>query len=411
MKQRGSEAGFTMVELLVVLVVSSFVVAAAWSLAQIGGEVHVRELRRADSERTRRNLEVGVGAALERSTRAGFSSHNFGMARVGVATSSGVEGDTLILIRAAGRALGVASRPCAAGASALCIALQGDQGSTVKEAQLLAVGSDKAGYRLVQVRSVGGPYDVPCGADCPQEAFCPVTIHPASVVSDVVLATTTAGGGGGSVSVSGPCRESFEPGRSCQETRVNRNTAPALLSQCTSVTGLHARFTNIQGDDRTAVAGFPMPVEWSAVSGGSAPAIAAVPVEIARYYTVPEAGERALHVRQGLTATGSWTAARRLAGPIGGFRVEALHQGQPAWTRGDGVDDATLAAASNRIVETVPGPDKVGIRYFRGYHTLVGLRVRAEAISKNGEGARALHPIWIVQSLAPLARGGARETP
>jgi len=81
-------AGFTLVELLVALVVVGVLGAMAWTLAQVGTSVHQRELRRADVERTRRNVETSVGRALEQTARGGFSAPNLGMVRVGVASTA-----------------------------------------------------------------------------------------------------------------------------------------------------------------------------------------------------------------------------------------------------------------------------------------------------------------------------------
>jgi prepilin-type N-terminal cleavage/methylation domain-containing protein len=403
-----SRTGFTLVELLVVLVVVAIAGAMAWTLAQVGTSVHLRELRRADMERTRRNLETSVGRALEQTGRAGFSAHNLAMLRAGVAnTASGAAADTLVLLRSTGAALPVASRPCRVAGASVCVALRGDRADAVRPGDLLAVGSSRVGYRVLQVTSVEGPYAAPCGADCPAASFCAAgASSPGVGVVEVMLGTHSSGG-----AVAPSCSESFFPdGSRCVETRAIRTTPPRTRSVC-SATGAQALFTDLRASDRTGALGFPPAREWSGISGGGAPAVAAVPVEPLRLYPVAEGAELALHLARGMAPGGRWNDARRVAGPVASFRVETAHAGIPGWTRGDGVDHAALATSPNRVTHTAPGPDALGYTYARGYHTIVAARLETDVVGMNREGTRTTEPIRILQSVAPLAQGGAREEP
>lgn len=402
-----ARAGFTTVELLVTLLVVSIVAAMAWTLAQVGTSLHQRELRRADAERTRRNVETSIGRALEQTARAGFSAPNLGMLRVGIAsTASGAAADTLVLLRATGPALPVASRACRVGSAAVCFTLRGDRTDAVRAGDLLAVGSSRLGYRLLQVSSIDGPYGAPCGADCPTATFCSLAPSPGVTIEEVVLGTGDPGG-----TASASCSESFYPdGSRCTETRVSRTTPPRLRSVC-SATGAHALFTDLRTNDRTLRLGFPPAREWSALSGGGAPAVAAIPVEALRIYPVAEGTGFAIHMARGMARAGTWHRARRIAGPIASLRVEVQHAGSPDWVRGDGVDAATLGTAPNRVTHASPGPGRVGYTYARGYHTMVAVRVDADVVGTIRDGTTSTEPIRILQSLAPLARGGARETP
>lgn len=402
-----SRNGFTVVELLVVLLVVAIAGAMAWTLAQVGTSVHLRELRRADAERTRRNLETSVGRALEQTARAGFSAHNLGMLRAGVAsTASGAAADTLVLLRPTGAALPVASRPCRVASASICFALRGDRVDAVHPGDLLAVGSSRVGYRVLQVTSVDGPYAAPCGADCPSATFCSVAPSPRVGVVEVLLGTRQSDG-----TTSASCSESFFPdGSRCVETRALRTTPPRTRSTC-SATGAQALFTDLRTTDRTGALGFPPAREWSAISGGGAPAVAAVPVEPLRLYPVAEGAELALHLARGMAPGGRWNAARRVAGPVASFRVETEHAGAPGWARGDGVDAAALAASPNRVTHTTPGPDALGYTYARGYHTIVAVRLETDVVGMNREGTRTTERMRIVQSLGSLAQGGAREEP
>lgn len=399
--------GFTVVELLVVLVVVSIVGAMAWTLAQVGTSIHLRELRRADAERTRRNVEASVGRAMAQAARAGFSSPNLGMLRVGTATgAAGRPADTLVLLRATGAALPVASRACRVTGASVCITLRGDRAAEVRAGDVLAVGSERIGYRLLQVASVEGPYTAPCGADCPAATFCSVASSAGVNVVEVLLGTRNSDG-----TAAASCSESFFPdGSRCVETRVTRTTPPRARSVC-SATGAEAAFTDLRTSDRTAALGFPPAREWSAISGGGAPAVAAVPVEPVRVHPAPEGSELAIHQARGMTASGAWNAARRVAGPVASFRVETQHEGTSGWSRGDGVDRTTLATSPNRVTHSNPGAGAPGYTYVRGYHTMVAVRLETDVVGMNREGTRTTEPIRILQSLSSLARGGAREEP
>jgi len=404
-----SRAGFTIVELTVTLVLVALIGAALWGLAQVGTSVHQRELRRADSERTRHNVEASAGRALELAARAGFSAPNLGMLRVGVAaTASGAPADTLVLLRAVGPALTVASRACrsAVAAGESCVPVQGDRLDRIHPGDVIAVGSSRTGYRLLQVAAVDGPYTASCGADCPAASFCPVSVSPGVSVSEVLLGTS-----GPAPATAPSCAESYYPdGSMCVETRVARTTTPRTRSVC-SATGATSLYTDLRAVDRTAAIGFPAPREWAGLSAGGAPALAAVPVEPVRIFPTEEAPDFALVLQRGLTASGAWNPSRRVAGPIASFRVETQHQGNAAWYRGDDVDAAGLAASPNRSATAVPAAGEVGINYLRGYHTLVGARVDAGAVGLDRAGNRISVPVRILQSLAPLARGGARAEP
>ncbi len=402
-----SRDGFTIVELLVVLVVVAIAGAMAWTLAQVGTSVHLRELRRADAERTRRNLETSVGRALEQTARAGFSAHNLGMLRAGVAsTASGAAADTLVLLHPTGAALPVASRPCRMASAAVCFALRGDHAGALRPGDLLAVGSSRVGYRVLQVTSIDGPYAAPCGADCPAATFCPVAASPGVSVVEVLLGTRQSDG-----ATSASCSESFFPdGSRCVETRALRTTPPRTASVC-STTGAQALFTDLRTTDRTGALGFPPAREWSGMSGGGAPAVAAVPVEPLRLVPVAEGAELAIHLARGMAPGGRWNPARRVAGPVASFRVETEHAGTPGWARGDGVDRAALAASPNRASRTTPAPGALGYTYGRGYHTIVAVKLETDIVGMNREGTRTTEPMRIVQSLGSLAQGGAREEP
>lgn len=402
-----SRAGFTLVEMMVALVAVAILGALAWTFAEIGSAVHLRELRRADAERTGRNLESSVARSIGQSARGGFSAPNLGMVRAGRRdTPSGGAADTVVLLRATGAAIPVASRPCRVGSAAICVALRGDLSTSVRAGDVLAVGSARIGYRLLQVSSVDGPYAAPCGADCPAATFCATNASSGVNFVEVLLGTTTPTG-----NTSPSCRESFYPdGSRCQETRVIRSTPPRPRSSCT-VSGAQAQFTDIRTANRTAVLGFPAAREWTSVSGGGAPAVAAIPVEAVRFAPVAEGSELAVHMWRGLTAGGSWNNPRRVAGPLASFKVETQHTGTEVWTRGDGVVASTLAVSPNRVAGIDPGADSVGYTYARGYHTLVSIRIDTEIIGMDKNGARITTTHRILQSLAPLARGGAREEP
>lgn len=400
---RRARDGFTLVEILVVLVVTAVIGAMAWTLAQVGTSAHRRELRRAHGDRTHANVLAAVGTALERAGGLGISAPNLGMVRAAVATGpSSAPADTLVVLRMTGLAAPVASRGCAAAAPALCVTLRGDRSRTIRRGELMAVGSARVGYRLLEVAAVGSAYAAPCGADCPPASYCPAIPAPSLLVTDVILGTTT------SPPTTGPaCAQPYFPdGSRCVETRVSRPVTPSR-SAC-SVVPVSGLYTDVQTIDRTTTIGFPVPREWSAVSGGAAPSVAALPVAIQRIYAAPEGTELALFLQDGLTAAGTWETPRRVAGPVASFRVEMLHEGTTTWARGDGVVAAALPLAPNRSAATFPASGATGFTYARGFHTAVAVRIAAGIVETDGDGRRTVREVRLVRSLSNVARGGTR---
>jgi prepilin-type N-terminal cleavage/methylation domain-containing protein len=400
-------AGFTMVELLIAILVAGIVAAAAWSLAEVGTSIHVRELRRADVERTRNNLEGSVGRTLAQISRGGFSSPNLGMVRAGVGQSaSGSAADTLVLLRGTSDAVPIASRPCIGALPPACIVLRGDRRETLRNGDVIAVGSSRVGYRLLQVTSISEAYAAPCGADCPAATYCPAQPTAGLNVAEVLFGTRSPGG-----TTTQSCSESFYPdGSRCVETRAIRAATPRTRSVCAAATS-RALFTEVRTTDRTATAGYPAPREWSGISGAGLPSVAAMRVELIRINTVPEGTELAITMARGLTAAGAWNAPHRVAGPIASFEIETQHVADAAWQRGDGVIAATLATPPNRVSWTLPGAGKLGFTYARGYHTMVAVRINIDVVGADRAGTRTTDRIRLLQSLAPLAHGGAREEP
>lgn len=405
--QAGSRSGFTVVELLIAMILASIIAAAAWTLAQVGTSIHLRELRRADVERTRNNVEGSIGRSLGQTSRGGFSSPNLGMLRAGIAQSAdGNAADTLILLRSAGASLAVASRACVGTTPPACIALRGDRSETVHAGDILAVGSSRVGFRLLQVTGVSEAYSAPCGADCPAATYCPVSTTTPVAVPDVLFGTRSPAG-----TTMQSCSESFYPdGSRCVETRAMRTTAPRTHSVC-AASRSQALFTDVRATDRTSAAGFPPPREWTGLTGAGSPSIAAIPVELVRIHTVTEGAELAVSMAGGLTPAGNWNQAHRVAGPVSSFQIETQHVGDTDWRRGDGVVTATLATPPNRVSSTTPGAGNLGFTYARGHHTIVAVRINLDVVGADRSGARTTTRIRILQSLAPLARGGAREEP
>lgn len=263
-------------------------------------------------------VEFGRFDGAGQVAQGGFSAPNIGMLRTGTRnTTAGAAADTLLLLRARRPAIPVASRPCRIGSAAICVALRGDRTTTIRPGDILAVGSSRIGYRLLLISSVDGPYAAPCGADCSAATFCALDTAPGITVVEVLLGIRTPTGATGA-----SCSESFFPdGSRCQETRVSRTTSLHARSVC-SATGSQALFTDIRTADRTATLGFPAAREWSSLSGGGAPSVAAVPVEPLRFFAVTEGTELAIHMARGMAAGGTWNSPRRIAGPVASFRVE-----------------------------------------------------------------------------------------
>lgn len=401
---RRTAAGFTVIELVVTLAVTGILAGMLFTLAQVGESVQRSGWRRADLEGTRRNVESTLRLSLGRASRS-VSAPNFGPVRVGVTGTDGAERDTLVVVAPTGPAFRVASRPCVSGA-ADCVALLDDRTAELEAGDLLALGSAATGYRVVQVRGEPRTFTAACGADCPGELVCPIDVGVAAPYLSVQLGEVAGGG-----STTASCEEAVMPGGArCSETRVAMPARPRTTTAC-QARGPTVVFTAVSFRDRSTVVGLPDLPSWSRLSGGGSPGVAAIPVEALRFYLHEERGELALRRERNLTAAGDWSRRTRVAGPVAALRVETMHEGAAGWQRGDGVVPGALGiGGAYRVERTVAsGAGTTGYEHTRGLHTVVGVRVRADVVSRGEDGTERVTPVWVVESLHRAARGGSRE--
>lgn len=401
-----SRVGFTAIELILALSLSALLAGMAFALLEVGSAVQRQAWRRADAEGTRRSLELVLRGELRRAARTGISSPNLGVVRVLASGIAGAEEDELVVLSAAGSALGIASRGCRSGAVD-CLVLLHDQTAALEADALLAVGSAAAGYRVLQLRGDPRIVRMPCGAECSPELLCALDAATTGVVEGVIR------GVGPGDAIAPSCEESHAPnGDRCLEVRGNEAIVERR-QRCTRRESGTLTLTEADFIDRTEVPlGYPGLASWSPVSGNGAAAVAAVPVTVTRLRTVPEKPARALVRERGLTGDGRWNAPLRVAGPLTSFRVETLDESAVAWQRGDGFIPGMLDVEENPNREEPPytaGAEGLGYSYLRGYHTLVGVRIRADVVGRASDGTPRSETVWVLSSLIPSARGGARE--
>jgi prepilin-type N-terminal cleavage/methylation domain-containing protein len=402
-----SKQGYTLIEVILGLALTAIIGGIIFSLVQVGTNVQRDAWRNADIATTRRNVQSVIAAELARSARGAVSAPNFGPIHVLTSGSGPSARDELIISSATGLALRVASRPCRS-AAANCFVLIGDHRAEIEQHALLAVGAALSGYRILQVNGAPAAFTALCGLDCPAQPVCSVAtvaVSPQTFVAGAVLPDGTT---------AGSCAESYYPdGTQCIETRASRPLPSGVRATCTTST-TNIIFTEITFADRTAAVGYPSIASWSRVSAGPALPVAAVPIEVTRFRIAADAtGQTALVRERGLTSTGAWNAPTRVAGPVTALEVETIHAGESSFERGTGVTAAmmTVTGNPNRIEHlTAPGAGTVGYQYRKGYHTIVGVRLRIDADGIGPSKTTVTESVRIVQSLTGAAFGGTRPS-
>jgi type II secretory pathway pseudopilin PulG len=401
-----STAGFTIAELLIVLLVGGVLALGVARLADaVGG---MGEAGRSAAEA--RALEWAAERALRRALAdagAGLlSAPNLGGVGVRIAEGAGgAPADTLVVLRGEGGALPVATRSCP-GAESACLALVGDQRAALRTGTLLIVGERAGGLRALQLTAEPELFFAPCGADCPERLVCTVSACASQTFARVVGSVRQPGGAPSFA----PCPQAhFPDGSSCREVVQLIDLGPRQEPACAAPTETSA-FTALRYAERTTLLGFPAPPHGLTQGGaGAAPAVRAIPVRATRFWVRDETLVR----QNGLNADGGWRAAVSLAAPVRGLQVETLHSGR--WHRGAGVGAEDLVPSStnpNYLWSAAPDPSgrEPAWRFLRGHHSISAVRLRyLYQTTTAAHGLPRDEEAWIVVDTRALLGGGTGD--
>lgn len=405
MNPRSSEAGFTLFEIVLGILVAAALFLTIAHLADTIAHVDSAARAGADARSTQALSDRVLRRALEDAGRGMPSAPNLGGVAVGVADGpDGSSADTLVTLRAEGDGVAVAARPCS-GTTSLCVALVGNRASGFRAGDLVVVGTRGLGLGAYQVVAAPRVVYAPCGADCPERLVCANGAGALHTWFRVLGSVRTPGGASPA-----PCAQPYlADGSRCAEV-VQPAAAPGPPLPLCRVGSPPAPFTELRLADRTAALGFLPPIARLLQGGGGTPRPAAVRVRASRFWI--RTGADTLLVRQnGLDASGQWRAAVPVAALVDGLTVETFQPGA-GWVRGLGISAADLlpsAGNPNFLWYATPAADarQPGFAFRRGYHTpgAVRVRVRYRALAAAGT---PVHGVFSVVAATPsLLHGGA----
>jgi prepilin-type N-terminal cleavage/methylation domain-containing protein len=406
MRARG-RAGFTIAELLVVLLVGGLLALGVARMADVIGGMGEAGRSAAEARALEWAAERALRRALEDAGAGLPSAPNLG--GVGVRIGSGADGvpaDTLVVLRADGPGVAVATRGCP-GDTPGCLALVGDQRAWLGAGRLLTVGERAGGLRALQISAEPELFFAPCGADCPERLACTVSAGASQTFARVVGSVREPGG----VPSFAPCPHAhFPDGSSCREVVQAIEVGPRQEPACAAAAETSA-FTAVRYVERTAMLGFPAPPYGLTRGGaGAVPAVRAVPARATRFWV--REGETLVR-QNGLSPAGEWRQPVSLAAPMRGLQVETLHGG--VWHRGVGVGEAEMVPSSanpNYLWSAAPDTTgrEPGWRFRRGHHTISAVRLRyLYRTATVAHGLPRDEEAWVVVDTRALLGGGTGD--
>jgi prepilin-type N-terminal cleavage/methylation domain-containing protein len=405
-----NRSGFTLIEILGVLVVTAVIATGVWSVTESVTRGQVRGMEDADRAAAVASLDAVLRNAVQQATRGTLSAPNAGPVHVRVAGAAGAEADTLVVLRGEGPPLTHSTRPCPGGGA--CLYLFGSAATLARAGDVLLVSVPGMGARVYRVVGEARLSRAACGADCEERLACTGTGLLAVQVVQVTESTIYPSAGG-SYTVPGPCRQAYDAERGrCVERRGAR---PGQVAQQECVArGAVATYTEVPVAEVTAALGFPDPGDVPQQSGAAlTPRVQVQRVLPSRFWLRRDAARAApLLVRQtGLDESGAWNRAVPVGGPVSALEVQTLHAGETAWRRGVGVAAADLAhAAANANYTRADAPaDSAlpGFAFRRGYHSVGAVRVRFTVPTPRADGSPAPVPYTVVVATNGASRGGS----
>lgn len=404
-----SRRGFTLAELLVVLVVSGILLMVLTRAADVIGRVDQATRSESGAQALESTIDRVLRTAVGSAGLGIPASPNLG--GIGVKPASlpdGSAGDTLIVLQADGLSLTAAERSCPV-QSSTCLAVHGDQRPDLRPGDLLLVGTRATGLAAMQVTADPTVFHAPCAGECSEALVCPLKPGP-PVAHARILGSVRQPSGERS---SAPCPHAFFPdGSRCEEIVEQVEGAARMLPECRVVAGT-STFTAIPVADRTLALGFPAPPISTTRSGaGGVPKVRVIRARASRFWIdTGRAGGRVLVRQNSLDPSGAWRRGVPVAAPLQSFRIQALQAGE--WV--NGVGDANLQPGAGnpnfvrRAVPAVSG-EHPAWHFRQGHHTVTTVRVKYvyQAVSSS-HGHAMPREVWLNVAARNLRQGGTGD--
>lgn len=404
-------AGFTLIEVLGVLVITAVIATGVWSVAESVTRGHLQAMNDDDRGTAVASIEGVLRNALRQATVGTLAAPNAGPVQVLVAGAGATSSDTLLVLRAEAGPITNSTRPCPGGGA--CLLLAGDHRGPIGEGDVLLVSAPAMGARVYRVAGAPRPTRAVCGADCEEEVVCPNFTD--ELPADVMVVTggtyTRATPPAGPTPVTA-CRQTYyEDGGVCMERRrLAAPPRPKRVWDCAARSRVSA-YTEVPVAELTTALGFP-DVGSPTQSGASlTPRVRTQRVTASRFFLRRDGtrGTPVLVRQTGLGHGGAWNPAVPVGGPVATLEVETLHAGETAWRRGVGVDAAALVHSTgnaNYVHTSSPtATAEPGFSFHRGYHDVGAVRVRFTVPIAQADGTTRNVPFVTVVA----TNGGTRH--
>ncbi|HEX8451243.1 MAG TPA: prepilin-type N-terminal cleavage/methylation domain-containing protein [Longimicrobium sp.] len=404
-------AGFTLIEILGVLVVTAVIATGVWSVAESVTRGQVQAMNDGDRASAVASIDGVLRNALRQATLGTLAAPNAGPVQVLVAGSGAASSDTLLVLRAEYAPITNSTRPCPGGGA--CLLLVGDHSGVIGEGEVLLVSAPAMGARVYRVTGEPHANHAACGADCEEEVVCPTyTDETAEQVTVVSGGTYTRSSPPVDPTPVTACRQTYyEDGGVCTERRERVNAPRPKRTWDCRARGRVSAYTEVPVAELTAALGFP-DVGSPTQSGASlTPRVRTQRVTASRFFVRRDGTRGApVLVRQtGLDDGGAWSAAVPIGGPVATLEVETLHTGETAWRRGVGVGAAALGHSTgnpNYAYTVFPtATAEPGFSFRRGYHDVGAVRIRFTVPTEQADGT--VHNVPYVTVVA--TNGGTRN--
>ncbi|HEU4557581.1 MAG TPA: prepilin-type N-terminal cleavage/methylation domain-containing protein [Longimicrobium sp.] len=379
-------AGFTLLEVLLALFLTTLVLLASWSMFGAAGEQQLAGWREANRRSDLAAAERVLGRAISRAGTGMPGSANLGGVHV---QAAGGAADTVYTFEGEGAPMRVAARTCPDSADGVCAVVLGDGRRGLAPGALVALGTAGAGLRLMRVAAPPTTFSAACGPDCLERILCaldyPGPGQAPAVAGSVLHAAAPASPPAPSPE---PCPQPvLADGTTCTENETAVTVAPVSPAACAS-TGPAATYTRVylapapgRGRPAPAVA----PPRLGGARGTPAPLLQVL--RVTRFWV--RGADSALVKQTGPRPDGGWSTTQPVASHVVSLAAEVLHPGGE-WSRGMGLPAGFLehGAHNPNYVRGVPAPDAAPAawRLRHGYHTAAAVRVTLELLRPAGPG-------------------------
>lgn len=407
-----------MVELALGVALGTLVILAAWGLFVSARKEQMTNQRMASAGTELQAVQEALTRDLYEAGLDMFSAWNLSAVNVKTGGTAEEPTDTLLVLRAESAGFRASSYGCGSGAGE-CVAVVGDVSAEIHEGDILVVGSERTGARIVEVSDVSAAYSEGCGSDCQEALNCGDQVV-GSVNALVSMGSTLYTQAGDTIVSGAACTAPYlSDGSRCENSLVIQSVGSAVAQVCSVAASPVTSYTDISYVDRTTTFGYPAFGGFTSRSGARGiPAVWVQKVSFRRYYVRAEVGGSTTLVAEMGMSNGVFTTAVPVASSIEKFRAQIAHEnagGPGAFERGMTITADSLAfdaANTNftRNLTSVSSGAVPGFTFARSYRTISAVRLTYDVVRLGVDGAPVTQSVETLVAAPQLLGGGQIRT-